>query len=70
MNINNKIENDDPVIYTVKDIQRIFKCGKNQAYELMNSDCFPSFKINCKLLVYKNKLEEFLNKNTGKTVHV
>jgi len=48
----------------------IFQCGKNQAYELMNSDCFPSFKINCKLLVYKNKLEEFLNKNTGKTVHV
>ena len=44
-------ENSDPVLYTVDDIQRIFKLGKNKAYELLRSDGFPSIKLNKRFYV-------------------
>ena len=43
-------------IYTTKDLQAILKCGKNQAYLLMKSDCFPSVRINSKYIVTEENL--------------
>ena len=54
---------DDIVLYTVKDIKRIFSCGTNVAYALMNSYKFPSFRINKKLYVHKDRLEKWLDQN-------
>jgi len=61
-----KIDNEDPVLYTVKDIQRIFHCGQRQAYCLVNSAGFPMIRLNHKILVSKPKLEAWINTYTGK----
>lgn len=66
----NKLESTTIVLYTVRDIKNIFKCGINQAYSLMNSKCFPSFKINKKIYVSKDKLEEWVEKNAGKDIKI
>jgi hypothetical protein len=64
------IDSQDLVIYDVNDIQRIFKCGKRQAYNLMNSATFPSFRINTKHYITKEKLEKWAEKQAGKNVTI
>ena len=54
-------------MYTVDDIQRIFSIGRTKAYQLMCSSGFPAIRLNKKLLVSKEKLEEWIRKNSGKT---
>ena len=48
------IKSGDPIIYTVADIKRIFKCGLKQAYEIVNTKGFPSIKLGKKIIVEKN----------------
>lgn len=55
-----------PIIYKTADIGKIFGCGKNQAYGIMNTNGFPSFRIGKKLMVEKTALEKWLDKNKGK----
>lgn len=57
-------------LLTVADIQEIFNCGRRQAYELVNASCFPSIKINNKILVPEHKLKEWLDKNIGKQIYI
>ena len=60
--------NDNMIqMYTVDDIQNIFMIGRTKAYQLMSSSGFPAIKLNKKLLVEKNKLEEWITKNSGRT---
>lgn len=47
-------------LYTAKDIQRIFHCGKNKAYEIMHMHGFPSFRINSAIYVEKNELKKWI----------
>ena len=61
------IDKQDPVLYNVDDVQRIFKIGRSKAYQLLSSSGFPAIKLNKKLLVEKNKLEDWIAKNSGKT---
>ena len=63
----NVVDNNEPVLYTVDDIQRIFKIGRNKAYELLSSDGFPSLKLNKKIYVSKDRLEDWIAKHSGKT---
>lgn len=58
---------DKIVLYTVRDIQEIFKIGRTKAYELMSSNGFPSFKINNRVYVEEQSLENWLRKREGKT---
>ena len=53
-------------MYDVKDIQQIFRCGKNTAYELLNSPGFPSFKIGRKIYVFPEDLFQWVGKNKGR----
>ena len=62
------LDNDEPVVYNTNDIQRIFKCGKQQAYQLMNTKGFPSIRLNSKLIVEKTALLHWLKLNQGKRV--
>ena len=64
---NSSFDNTAPVMYTVDDIQRIFSIGRTKAYQLMCSSGFPAIRLNKKLLVSKEKLEEWIRKNSGKT---
>ena len=59
-----------PIIYDTKDLQEILKCGKNKAYALMRSKCFPSMRLNAKYIVTHDNLVEWLDKNSGKWVTV
>ena len=63
----NVVDKQDIVLYTIDDIKRIFKIGRTQAYKLLAADGFPSFKLNKKIYVPKDKLENWINKNCGKT---
>lgn len=60
------IDNDDIILYNVDDIQRIFKIGRSRAYQLLSSSGFPSIRLNKKILVEKEKLLDWLSKNSGK----
>ena len=62
-----KIDSDEITLYTVDDIKRIFKIGRTNAYQLMTSSGFPSFRMNKKLYVEKEKLAEWVQKNSGKS---
>ncbi len=57
------------VLYTPKDIQRIFKCGRRKAYDLMNSPGFPSFRIDTLLYVEHHELEKWIARNRSKNVN-
>lgn len=60
------IDNSGIVLYTVSDIQKIFNIGRTKAYELMSADGFPSFRINNRVYVERNKLSNWIEKRTGK----
>ena len=64
-----KIESkEEVVLYTPKDIQRIFKCGQRKSYEIMHSVGFPSFKIDSSLYVEKGELEKWIARNKGNVI--
>ena len=60
------MKNNDIIMYTVKDIQDIFKCGRRQAYDLVNANGFPSIRIGNRIVVEKSALENWLGKYKGK----
>jgi len=57
-------------MYTVKNIQSIFKCSPAHAYGLVNSDGFPSIRIGKKILVERLALEKWIDKNRGRTINI
>lgn len=63
----NMVDKQDVVLYTIDDIRRIFKIGRNKALALMSSSGFPSFRINRKQYITKEDLEGWIAKNKGKT---
>lgn len=60
--------NDNIIMYDVNKIRDIFQFGKNNAYQLMKANGFPSIKIGGKMLVEKTALEKWLMKNQGKSI--
>ena len=56
------------VVYDTKKLQAILNCGRRQAYELMNSNTFPSFSINTKHYVYKEDFENWLRHCKGRKI--
>jgi len=59
-----------PELFTVKEIKTIFRCGRKQAYEIVNANGFPSIRIGGKILVERKALEDWLSKNKGKSVAI
>lgn len=55
-------------LYTPRDIQDIFKCGRKRAYEIMHISGFPSFRINTSLYVEKGELEKWILKNRNRNI--
>lgn len=56
------------VLYTPKDIQRIFSCGRKKSYEIMHTPGFPLFRVDSSLYVEKKELEKWIYRNKGKTI--
>ncbi len=59
-----EVRNLDNELLTYKDLQAKLHIGKNRAYELMKSACFPSIKINSRYYVTKKNLSEWLQEYT------
>lgn len=55
------------VLYNVEDIQRIFRLSRSKTYQLVSQKGFPAVRLNRKIYVPKNKLEQWIEKNCGKT---
>ena len=65
--MDDRIDEQDPILYTIEDIQRIFKIGRTSVYQLVNAPGFPSFRLNKKIYVPRDKLLVWINKMCGKT---
>lgn len=65
--MNELAEEQEPILYTIEDIQRIFKIGRTSVYQLVNAPGFPSFRLNKKIYVPRDKLLVWINKMNGKT---
>ncbi len=59
---------EEIVMYDSKDIQQIFRCGRTQLYELLNTRGFPTIRIGAKFYVEKKALEKWIAQNQGKRV--
>lgn len=57
------------ILYTPKDIQKIFNCGRKKSYEIMHIKGFPSFRIDTKLYVEKGELEKWILKNKNRNIN-
>ena len=62
------MRSDDIIMYSVKDIQRMFNFSSTQAYSLAKANGFPSVRIGGRILVEKRALENWLKKNEGKKI--
>lgn len=52
-------------LITVKEFANEYGIGTNKAYEMVNSKGFPVVKLGRKILVIKDKVDEFLYNNVG-----
>ena len=52
-------------LISVKEFASEYNIGMNKAYEMVNSKGFPVVKLGRKLLVIKDKVDEFLYNNVG-----
>ena len=53
-------------LLTYQDIQNIFHCGKNRAYELLHSACFPTLQIGGRYYVKQSALNSWIDTYTGR----
>ncbi len=51
----------EKIVYTVAEIQKLLGIGKNQAYELVNSGAFPVKTVGKKLIISKVGFQNWLN---------
>jgi len=49
--------------YTVKDIQRVFCCGRDKAYEIVRLKGFPRTVVGRKILVHPDALAKWIAQN-------
>ena len=62
------MQEEKPILYTTKDLQQIFHCGRQKSYQIMNMPGFPSFKIDTTWYVEKEALNSWISRNKNKTV--
>lgn len=52
-------------LITVKEFATEYNIGTNKAYEMVNSKGFPIVRLGRKILVIRDKIDEFLYNNVG-----
>ena len=58
----------EPVMFNVHDIMRIFKCGRDKAYAIMQTSGFPSFRIDNTYYVERGSLEKWIRSCKNKII--
>ena len=61
-------EDSEITLYTAKDIQNIFHCGRTKAYQIMNMSGFPSFRIDSSIYVEKNELKKWIARMKNRNI--
>lgn len=52
-------------LITVREFAKEYGIGTNKAYEMVNSKGFPVVKLGRKILVIRDRVDEFLYKSIG-----
>ncbi|GGA56763.1 hypothetical protein GCM10007416_32470 [Kroppenstedtia guangzhouensis] len=55
------VKNDEPLVYTVKQAADKLQMSKSKVYELARQKDFPSVKIGGRVMIPRQKLEEWIN---------
>lgn len=58
---------DNPNLYTVDEIKKILRCGKNKAYEVVNSRGFPAIRLGKSIRIPKDKFHQWLTEQSETT---
>jgi hypothetical protein len=66
----NIVIEEELTLFTLKDLQEIFHCGKSYAYELINLKGFPRIKIGRKIFVPKDRLMKWLKENMNSEIQL
>jgi len=53
--------------YTVADIRRIFRCGRDKAYQIVNIRGFPKMVVGNQILIQPDALQKWIDKNSTST---
>ena len=56
----------EDTLLTAKDLQRIFHCSKNRAYEILHSHGFPTLCVNGRYYVCRSALNDWFNQYKGR----
>jgi len=56
--------------YTIKDIMRIFCCGRDKAYGIIHTRGFPKMTIGATYLVSPDALQKWINQNYNSTINL
>lgn len=54
-----------PLMLSVKELATVLGVSRTSAYELTKTKGFPSIKIGSRVVITKEKLIEWIDKNTG-----
>lgn len=54
-----------PLMLSVKELATVLGVSRTSAYELTKTKGFPSIKIGSRVVIPKEKLIEWIDKNTG-----
>lgn len=64
------INENDKIVYTMKDLMKIFNCGKNYAYSLVKIKGFPTIKIGKKIYIPKDNLQKWISENLNTEIEL
>ena len=56
---------ENKILITVKEFIEEYGIGTNKAYEIVNSKGFPVIRLGKKILIIRNKIDEWFNDNIG-----
>ena len=60
------IENNNPAttFYTVSDIRRILRIGRNSVYKLVSHKDFPTIRVGNRIIIPADHFHSWINKQT------
>ena len=61
------VNEDESRIWSVKEFSEAYRIGINTAYEMAHARDFPKVKKGKKIFILKSKIDEWFEKNIGRT---
>lgn len=61
-------QDNEIIMYSVKDIQRILHLGKNNVYKLIQLPNFPVIQIGKKYIIPKKEFEQWISNSLNKSL--